>query len=62
MWTKNPRLLSKLKEHRDIIKYAIEVETKEYDELMEERGRRVLSEDIHNGFRLGIGQYRCAYN
>jgi cell division cycle protein 37 len=44
------KTIEQLKEHRDKIKHAIEVESKEYDELVEERSHHILSEDIHTGF------------
>lgn len=43
-------LLGRLKFHLGKLEEAIEVENKEYEELVEERSHHILSEDIHTGF------------
>jgi cell division cycle protein 37 len=42
--------IEKLKEHKGMIIKAIEVEKKEYQDLLEERSKHITLDDIHTGF------------
>lgn len=47
---KQAAYVKRLQFHQQKLKEALEVEQKEYEELVEERSHHILSEDIHTGF------------
>ncbi|ANB15324.1 Cdc37p [Sugiyamaella lignohabitans] len=47
---KESKTVAELKKHREQLKTALNNETKEYNELLEERSRHIVSDDIHTGF------------
>lgn len=47
---KEPAALKSLREHRDKLDSVLKDQKKQYGDLLEERSRHILSDDIHTGF------------